>query len=98
MRPGEVRRIAAIAMCLLHLLTLRLSIMLGSCFCSTELTKASTLAVAPVQAMSDRQADAAVFLLDSILKDSRRPDRPTCGPGSAADIAFRAAIPRVLPR
>ena len=50
------------------------------------------------QAMSDKQADAAVFLLDSILKDSRRPDRPTCGPGSAADVAFRAAIPRVLHR
>jgi hypothetical protein len=48
--------------------------------------------------MTAKQADAAAFLLDSILKDSRRPGRPHGGGGSVADIAYRKEIPRILAR
>ena len=39
-----------------------------------------------------------MFLLDSVLKDSRRPGRLHGGGGSVADIAYRKEIPRVLAR
>lgn len=50
------------------------------------------------QKVSEVQVVAVLYLLDSILQSSRQSGRADCGPTSAAALAFRDNVARILPR